>query len=51
MISYALSDEQVPQYAGQTINCTRCGKGFTVPADFSARVGERACPRGPGTTG
>ena len=29
--AYDLSDEQVPQYAGQTITCTRCQKQFTVP--------------------
>lgn len=29
--SYALTPEQVPQYSGQTINCTRCQKAFTVP--------------------
>jgi predicted Zn finger-like uncharacterized protein/prepilin-type processing-associated H-X9-DG protein len=29
--TYALTPEQVPQYAGQTINCTRCTKAFTVP--------------------
>src|SRR3954471_14851587 len=28
--SYALTDEQAPQYAGQTITCTRCQKPFTV---------------------
>lgn len=29
--TYGLSDEQVPQYSGQTIHCTKCSKPFTVP--------------------
>jgi len=28
---YGLTDDQVPQYSGQTLNCTKCGKSFTVP--------------------
>ena len=34
--SYALTDEQAPQYAGQTITCTRCQKPFTVPSNPGA---------------
>ena len=33
--TYGLNDQQVPQYAGQTINCTQCGKAFTVPASLA----------------
>src|SRR5687767_13944009 len=29
--AYALSDEQAPQYAGQSITCTQCARAFTVP--------------------
>jgi predicted Zn finger-like uncharacterized protein/prepilin-type processing-associated H-X9-DG protein len=29
--AFDLTDEQVPQYAGQTINCTSCQKAFVVP--------------------
>jgi prepilin-type processing-associated H-X9-DG protein len=29
---FDLTDAQVPQYAGQTINCTACGKAFAVPS-------------------
>jgi len=32
--TYGLNDQQVPQYAGQTINCTQCQKPFTVPASL-----------------
>jgi predicted Zn finger-like uncharacterized protein/prepilin-type processing-associated H-X9-DG protein len=32
---YDLTAEQVPQYAGQTITCTRCQKPFTVPAHLT----------------
>jgi predicted Zn finger-like uncharacterized protein len=32
--TYDLTAEQAPQYAGQTITCTRCQKPFTVPANL-----------------
>ncbi len=35
--SYALTDEQAPKYAGQTITCTRCQQPIVVPADAAAR--------------
>ena len=35
--AYALTDEQVPQYAGQTITCTRCQKPFTVSMPSAAQ--------------
>lgn len=34
--AYELTDEQVPQYAGQTITCTKCQQSFTVPPDIAA---------------
>src|SRR4051812_42028419 len=34
--TYPLTAEQEPQYAGQTIQCTKCGKMFTVPGSSSA---------------
>ena len=40
--AYALTDEQAPQYAGQTITCTRCQKPFTV-----ALTGPAAAPSAP----
>ena len=36
--TYDLTPEQVPQYAGQTINCTRCQKPFTVPVNLAGAV-------------
>src|SRR5436309_4925830 len=32
--TYGLSDEQVPQYRGQTITCSGCQQAFTVPNDL-----------------
>ena len=40
---YGLSDEQVPQYAGQTITCTACQRPFTVTQD----LGQSAAPPPP----
>ncbi len=37
--AYELSDEQVPQYAGQTITCTKCQKQFTVPREIAGAAG------------
>jgi predicted Zn finger-like uncharacterized protein/prepilin-type processing-associated H-X9-DG protein len=37
--TYELTPEQVPQYAGQTINCTSCKQAFTVPRDIVGGVG------------
>jgi predicted Zn finger-like uncharacterized protein/prepilin-type processing-associated H-X9-DG protein len=34
--TYELTDAQVPQYAGQTINCTKCGKAFQVNLPVTA---------------
>ena len=34
--AYELSDEQVPQYAGQTIACTKCERSFTVSSEIVA---------------
>jgi prepilin-type processing-associated H-X9-DG protein len=36
-----LNDQQVPQYAGQTINCTQCQRAFTVPANPGRQTGVR----------
>jgi predicted Zn finger-like uncharacterized protein/prepilin-type processing-associated H-X9-DG protein len=33
---YQLTDDQVPQYAGQTITCTACNKPFTVALPVTA---------------
>jgi prepilin-type processing-associated H-X9-DG protein len=33
--TYDLTAEQVPQYAGQTINCTSCKRPFTVSRDIA----------------
>lgn len=33
--TYDLTPEQVPQYAGQTITCTKCQKTFTVPTNLA----------------
>lgn len=30
--TYAVRPEQWPQYSGRSINCTKCGQGFTVTA-------------------
>ncbi len=40
--TYALNDQQAPQYAGQTINCTQCHKAFTVPANLAQQAGAAA---------
>src|SRR6185295_6493251 len=42
---YGLTPEQVPQYAGQTINCTACGKPFTVPGGPSASAAPSQPPK------
>jgi prepilin-type processing-associated H-X9-DG protein/predicted Zn finger-like uncharacterized protein len=44
--TYDLAPEQVPQYAGQTITCTRCQKSFTVAANLG---GAPAAPAAPAT--
>jgi len=43
--TYDLTPEQVPQYAGQTITCTRCQKPFTVPADLGGAGAGAAAPQ------
>ena len=49
--SYALTDEQAPQYAGQTITCTRCQKPFTVSQNLAtASAPAPALPQQPGAT-
>jgi len=35
---YSLTPQQVPQYAGQTIECSVCKKQFTVPAQLTPSV-------------
>ena len=47
--TYELTPEQVPQYAGQTINCTSCKQAFTVPRDIvgGAGAGAYASPVAP----
>ncbi|MBC8105983.1 MAG: zinc-ribbon domain-containing protein [Anaerolineae bacterium] len=40
--SYTITAEQAPQYAGQTIQCTRCGKPFVVNLAGAAPVGAPA---------
>jgi prepilin-type processing-associated H-X9-DG protein len=35
--TYDLTPEQAPQYAGQTISCTKCQRSFMVPAGASGR--------------
>jgi prepilin-type processing-associated H-X9-DG protein len=37
--TYQLTPEQIPQYSGQTIDCTRCGRPFTVPVLGSGAAG------------
>ena len=37
--TYALTDEQAPQYSGQTITCTKCQKAFTVPNLVVVKLG------------
>lgn len=50
--AYALTAEQVPQYAGQTVACTRCAKPFTVPASIARAASARAASgRGLGSGG
>ena len=45
--TYELTPQQVPQYAGQTINCTSCKQAFTVPADIIAPPGAGTTPAQP----
>src|SRR6266542_3016794 len=40
--TYDLTPEQVPQYAGQTITCTKCQQAFTVPANLAGGAGAGA---------
>src|SRR3954470_7416960 len=35
---YSLTPQQVPQYAGQTIECSVCKRPFTVPAQLTASM-------------
>src|SRR5579864_7083269 len=44
--TYAVRPEQWPQYHGRTINCTKCGKPFTV----TAPAGMAQAPYQPGAT-
>jgi prepilin-type processing-associated H-X9-DG protein len=41
-----LSAEQVPQYSGQTINCTKCQQSFTVP-NLTATAAPPVAPHAP----
>jgi predicted Zn finger-like uncharacterized protein/prepilin-type processing-associated H-X9-DG protein len=41
---YDLTDEQLPQYAGQTITCTGCNQPFTVARDLGAPAAGSASP-------
>jgi predicted Zn finger-like uncharacterized protein/prepilin-type processing-associated H-X9-DG protein len=37
--AYALTEEQVPRYAGQDISCTQCGESFLVSQDHAMTGG------------
>ena len=46
--SYQVRPDQWAQYAGRTINCTRCGQPFTVAGQQGAAPQPPAMPSGPG---
>jgi len=48
---YGLTDEQVPQYSGRTITCTKCQKAFTVPTNLGGAVPPAVPPVMPAEVG